>query len=127
MYGKDTLGLVRVPLGSLVFPGVRQVDYRDVKRLQEIFKTTSCKSNEVENRIRAIVTELEFAGILQTLGRSREELQNTLQPGAEIPILTGRQVCCQEGKHRVAAAIAAAGKDQSICWIVELQCSRDRS
>ncbi|KAM7213601.1 Protein of unknown function (DUF3723) domain containing protein [Rhypophila decipiens] len=80
-----SLGVVRVPLDSLVFPHRKQISFK------------VC--------IPCTVEEAEFGQILAHLGLSADQLRRTRGKGQkDLPLLTEIRLSCLYGEHLVAAA-----------------------
>ncbi|KAH6869644.1 hypothetical protein B0T10DRAFT_389383, partial [Thelonectria olida] len=115
----ELVGIVRCPVRSLIPYGEgRQVNLDTVKRLAKCFEKTKCRPEEEDNFIRGVITYDDLRQIVSTLGVSENALKRTTLQRS-FPLLSGHNIACLEGRHRIRAAIEHKPLSW---WVVKLLC-----
>lgn len=112
------IGTARVKLNALSFPNASCLDTRNVERLKSLFRgQRGCNPEDLQNRIPAVIDEIELDELMRISGITRESLRaKTQHPILDLP--EGAQLSCLRGQHRVRAAQEILASDRR--WVVDL-------
>lgn len=114
------LGTARVSITALCFPYSRELDPKNVKRLERLFQQENgCRPDDYSNRIPAVISETELLQLLRASNLD-ETCLLTKNPEhfATIQFPLGASLECLHGRHRVEAAkqvFSTQNKD----WVVD--------
>ncbi|KAJ0418856.1 hypothetical protein BJY00DRAFT_324647 [Aspergillus carlsbadensis] len=99
------LGTAKVPINQIQFdpPLPRDLDSKNLNRLQEIFRKNHCRRLDVNNHVPAIVSQHDFILALQNANVPRRSmLTNNPQHFPVLGFMAG-QLRALHGRHRVQA------------------------
>ncbi|KAL4958852.1 DUF3723 domain-containing protein [Aspergillus stella-maris] len=99
-HGTAKIGLDQISLQPLMG---REIDQKNVERLQEIFAKDGCQRLDIRNHVTAVISRRHLRRACRATGLTLEELKSRQQ---QYPHLNfgGCQVKCLHGQHRLKAA-----------------------
>jgi hypothetical protein len=119
----DPVGIVHVDISSLDFENdidSREIDERDVNRLEERFKH-GCFQDAALNQIPAFIMPADLDRLLQASQLTRADLQTSLLRRPYPKLNLGQEkLYCRYGRHRLKAAERVLTEPEDCWWTIQL-------